>query len=154
MAMAQTERMSGATLDRFSVIDWQIDDELEHAMVQDLMYGELWLDVIRKTRKWVSEREMRAIISPRATQKGAIILELTHGDFESVFNACIKPQIPYDKIESTREFVKEKFKAAKTEIGIKQPANKPRSTRRKKTEVVEPEVVTETEATGLFDLPF
>ena len=148
-------QLDGATLDRFSVIDWQIDDELEHAMVQDLLYGELWLDVVRNTRKWVSERGLRAIISPRATQKGAIILELTHVDFESVFNACIKPQIPYDKIESTREFVKEKFNKAKTEVGIKQPAKKPRTTRRKKTEeVVVPEVVTATEATGLFDLPF
>lgn len=147
-------QLDGATLDRFSVIDWKIDDELEHTMVQDMMYGELWLDVVRKTRKWVSEREMRAIISPRATQKGAVILEVTHGSFDSVFNACIKPQIPYDKIESTREFVKEKFNTAKIEIGIKQPEKKPRTTRRKKTEVVEPEVLTATEATKLFDLPF
>lgn len=106
-------QLDGATLDRFAIIDWKIDEELERAMVAELKYGECWLDVVRKTRKFVEERSMRAIVSPRATQKGAIVLELTNGDWQKAFDACIKPQIPTDKISIVRDNVKIAFDTAK-----------------------------------------
>ena len=106
-------QLDGATLDRFAIIDWEIDNDLEKSLVANLKYGECWLEVVRKTREFVKDRAMRAIISPRATQKGAIVLELTDGDWKKAFNACIKPQIPTDKIAVVRDNVEVAFETAK-----------------------------------------
>lgn len=109
-------QLDGATLDRFAIIDWQIDEDLERALVSHLKYGEMWTNVVRKTREYVKERNIRAIISPRATQKGAIILELNGGKYEDAFNACIKPQLPTDKIDSIRCIVRDTFNVEKQKM--------------------------------------
>ena len=102
-------QLDGATLDRFATIDWKIDEKLEEALVKGLRYSNIWLKTVRSLRKYIDERSMRAIVSPRATVKGATVLEVSNGDFELAFDACIKPQIPVDKIISVKDFTKKEY---------------------------------------------
>ena len=102
-------QLDGATLDRFATIDWKIDEKLEEALVKGLRYSNIWLKTVRSLRKYIDERSMRAIVSPRATIKGATVLEVSNGDFELAFDACIKPQIPVDKIISVKDFTKKEY---------------------------------------------
>ena len=102
-------QLDGATLDRFATIDWKIDEKLEEALVKDMKYSVVWLKTIRKTRLYANERSMRAIISPRATIKGATVLEISNGDFELAYEACVKPQIPVDKVASMHDYMKNEF---------------------------------------------
>lgn len=102
-------QLDGATLDRFATIEWKVDEKLEEALVDGFKYGKAWLETVRQMRKYVAERSMRAIISPRASIKGATVLEISNGDFELAFNACVRPQIPVDKVNSTEYEMKSRY---------------------------------------------
>jgi cobaltochelatase CobS len=66
-------QLDAATLDRFVVLTWDIDDRVEEAMAGDQTK---WLAVVRAVRKKVvTELELRVVISPRATLRGAKLLE-------------------------------------------------------------------------------
>lgn len=111
-------QLDGATLDRFATIDWKIDEKLEEALVKDLKYSIVWLKTIRKTRLYANERSMRAIISPRATIKGATVLEVSNGDFELAYEACVKPQIPVDKVNIVHDYMKNEFENNMKVFGV------------------------------------
>lgn len=102
-------QLDGATLDRFTTIEWKVDEKLEEALVDGFKYGKAWLETVRQMRGYVAERSMRAIISPRASVKGATVLEISNGDFELAFNACVRPQIPVDKVNSTECEMKSRY---------------------------------------------
>lgn len=72
-------QLDAATLDRFVVVNWGIDHELERQMVAPYLYGEIWLEFVRATRTWVYAEDIKAIISPRITLQGAIMLEPDNG---------------------------------------------------------------------------
>jgi midasin (ATPase involved in ribosome maturation) len=66
-------QLDAATLDRFVVITWDIDDRVEEAMSNG---NAKWLAVVRAVRKRVVEElELRVVVSPRATLRGSILLE-------------------------------------------------------------------------------
>ncbi len=80
-------QLDGATLDRFAVLDWPIDEGLEAVMIGlpapapalDLGRGGLidaaaWLARIRSVRASIEKQQIRAIVSPRATQAGVALL--------------------------------------------------------------------------------
>jgi len=68
-------QLDAATLDRFAVINWDIDDRVEANLAGNTEDGKKWLRVVRAVRKKaVEELELRVVVSPRATQRGALLL--------------------------------------------------------------------------------
>lgn len=87
-------QLDAATLDRFAVLDWPVDEGLEAAMVGlpapapvlDLGRGGLidaaaWLGRVRSVRASVEKEQVRAVVSPRATQAGVALLAAGVGRF-------------------------------------------------------------------------
>lgn len=87
-------QLDAATLDRFAVLDWPIDEGLEAAMVGlpapapalDVARGGLidpagWLARVRAVRASVEKQQVRAVVSPRATVAGAALLAAGVGRF-------------------------------------------------------------------------
>ena len=87
-------QLDGATLDRFAVLDWPIDEGLEAVMIGlpapapalDLGRGGLidaaaWLARVRSVRASVEKQQIRAIVSPRATVAGVALLAAGVGRF-------------------------------------------------------------------------
>ena len=80
-------QLDAATLDRFAVLDWPVDEGLEAAMigvpapapVLDMaqggtLYPSAWLARVRLVRASVEKQQVRAVVSPRATQAGVALL--------------------------------------------------------------------------------
>lgn len=101
-------QLDGATLDRFVVLDWQIDEALERALVKNYELGEVWLDTIHDFRRKVEDHGLRAIISPRATIKGSQELELGF-KIDDVIESVILPQMPSDRTNWAIREVKNSF---------------------------------------------
>jgi cobaltochelatase CobS len=87
-------QLDAATLDRFAVLDWPVDEGLEAAMVGlpapapvlDLGRGGLldaagWLARVRAVRAGCEKQQVRAVVSPRATQAGVALLAAGVGRF-------------------------------------------------------------------------
>ena len=64
-------RLDGATLDRFIIIDVDYDINLE----RNLANNDTWVDVVEKVRENIKEQGIKMIISPRASIDGADLLE-------------------------------------------------------------------------------
>lgn len=90
-------QLDAATLDRFAIIDWEIDDELEQSLAVGI-YGQAWYQAVKASRAYVAEHNIRAIVSPRATQKGSQLLSAgIHVD--EVVKAVLLGSVPMDKKE-------------------------------------------------------
>ena len=87
-------QLDAATLDRFAVLDWPVDEGLEAAMigvpapapVLDIaqggtLYPSAWLARVRLVRASVEKQQVRAVVSPRATQAGVALLAAGVGRF-------------------------------------------------------------------------
>lgn len=61
-----------ATLDRFVILEWGIDDALEEAMAPN---HKSWVKTVQKVRAKVREKGIKVQITPRATLYGASLLE-------------------------------------------------------------------------------
>ena len=81
-------QLDAATLDRFITIDWEIDESLETQLISSYTHGSRWFKVVKGLRKVVEDHSYRLIISPRATLKGASMLELGIS-FDQVVKMCI-----------------------------------------------------------------
>jgi len=66
-------KLDSATVDRFTVLDWQLDEELEEKITNN----EGWLKIVRKCRKIAEEQLEGVAITPRSSYKGAELLK--HG---------------------------------------------------------------------------
>lgn len=64
-------RLDAATLDRFTMINIDYDLELE----KTITHCDKWMEIIQKLRKNADEYDLKVIISPRASQKGADMFE-------------------------------------------------------------------------------
>lgn len=63
-------QLDAATLDRFVIIEWGYDEELEDTMVKN----KEWLNFIRKCRFNANTYNIRTVISPRASMAGEKLL--------------------------------------------------------------------------------
>ena len=88
-------QLDAATLDRFAVIEWLIDDELESNLTVGLN-GKAWYMAVRACRDFVAEKNIRALVSPRATQKGSRLLDAGQ-DLNEVISATLLGSVPDDK---------------------------------------------------------
>lgn len=63
-------QLDAATLDRFAVVDFEYDEELERMIAGN----DAWVEKIQRYRKRAFELKMRVVISPRASIYGAKLL--------------------------------------------------------------------------------
>ncbi len=94
-------QLDAATLDRFAVIEWFIDDELESQLTTGLN-GKAWYMAVRAARDYVADKKIRALVSPRATQKGSRLLDVGQ-DLDEVINATLLSSVPEDKKADVRD---------------------------------------------------
>lgn len=93
-------QLDAATLDRFVVINWDIDDRVEEAMAGTSEDGKRWLKVVRAVRKRVlTELELRIVVSPRATLRGATLLG-TKMKFDDVLQIALLANMPASEREA------------------------------------------------------
>jgi len=87
-------QLDAATLDRFTVLNWDIDDKIEASLAGTDESGKRWLNVVRTVRKRVVEDlDLRVVISPRATLRGAQLLAAGMA-FEDVMVSALTGSIP------------------------------------------------------------
>lgn len=112
-------QLDGATLDRFVILDWEVDEELENNLVEPYG-GQSFLKTVRWLRGVAKTSGMRAIVSPRMSIKGATCLHMGVG-IDEVVDMVVMAQIPTDKKDSTRrdfinqyrQFHREELEAAR-----------------------------------------
>ena len=85
-------QLDAATLDRFTTIVWNVDTKLESGMVACFKNGESWLKVVRSMRERVERDGLRILITPRATLKGASLLDIGL-DFDTVLSMTVLEQV-------------------------------------------------------------
>ena len=88
-------QLDAATLDRFVTLQWDIDTNVEESLAIG-RYGTPWLGVVRMVREYVESRELRVVVSPRATQRGAKLLAAGL-DFNDVLHMALLSQFPADE---------------------------------------------------------
>lgn len=77
-----------ATLDRFIVLNWDVDEDLEGHLVDHYDNGRKWHKVVKEVRKIVNQNQYRVVVSPRATIKGAMLLDIGH-TFDEVVESVL-----------------------------------------------------------------
>jgi MoxR-like ATPase len=88
-------QLDAATLDRFVTLQWDIDANVEESLAIG-HYGPSWLGVVRMVRDYVEQRELRIVVSPRATQRGAKLLAAGL-DFNDVLHMALLSQFQADE---------------------------------------------------------
>lgn len=63
-------QLDASTLDRFAMIEWSYDEELEDSLVDN----KKWLKEVRRIRQIVADKKIRTVISPRASITGSKLL--------------------------------------------------------------------------------
>jgi cobaltochelatase CobS len=107
-------QLDAATLDRFAVIEWLIDDELESNLTVGLN-GKAWYMAVRACRDFVAEKNIRALVSPRATQKGSKLLDAGQ-DLNEVINATLLGSVPDDKKQDVTQIATSIFNKFASEV--------------------------------------
>lgn len=64
-------RLDGAFLDRFVMLHWDIDEELERSICRNA----LWVGHVQRVRRAAKTQGLKVIISPRATYNGEALIE-------------------------------------------------------------------------------
>ncbi len=77
-------QLDAATLDRFVPFDWPVDEVLEASFVASMEHGPRWHIVVKTVRKHADSQAWHVICSPRATIKGAALLDAGFGVEEVV----------------------------------------------------------------------
>jgi cobaltochelatase CobS len=107
-------QLDAATLDRFAIIEWLIDDELESNLATGLN-GKAWYMAVRAARDYITEKSIRALASPRATQKGSKLLDVGIG-IEEVIKATLLGSVPDDKKADVTQVVTTIFNKFASEV--------------------------------------
>ncbi len=107
-------QLDAATLDRFAMIEWLIDDELESNLTTGLN-GKAWYMAVRAARDYVAEKNIRALISPRATQKGSKLLHIGQ-PLEEVIHATMLGSVPEDKKQDVLQVATSIFNKFASEV--------------------------------------
>lgn len=79
-------RLDGATLDRFIVINVDYDENLESSLTDN----ERWFGVVQRIRQNIQDQGIKMIVSPRASMDGADLLDAGFGIAEVVDMVILK----------------------------------------------------------------
>lgn len=99
-------QLDAATLDRFAIIEWLVDEKLESSLAGTDENGQKWFQVVTKTRAEVEKQGMRVLVTPRSTQRGAILLA-AGAKINDVLEYALMNSVPQDKQETLRQFAKD-----------------------------------------------
>lgn len=90
--------IDAATKDRFVFVDILIDENVEDAMVQatglDTETAMAWLTIVRQCRKNVNDHGLQLIVSPRAAENGAHLIDAGFSTREVVDMTILKGAKP------------------------------------------------------------
>lgn len=116
-------QLDAATLDRFVLIDWKRDKKLEEKLTEPYTYGRFWCAFVRRVRDWVDDQGLKAIISPRTTVQGAILLQPREGEltiskdkFLDTIDSTILKSIPTSNHGQIKQMAKDYFAENYTEV--------------------------------------
>lgn len=101
-------QLDAATLDRFTIVDWNVDANLEESLSVG-NDGKQWYETVKTVRNWIAKHNIRALVTPRATQKGSALLQ-NGFDIEEVIPAVLLGSVPDDKKQEVTKIAIEKFK--------------------------------------------
>lgn len=96
-------QLDAATLDRFAIMEWLVDEKLEASLAGDDENGKAWFQVVKQTRAEVEKQGMRVLVTPRSTQRGAILLA-AGAEFDDVLEYALMNSVPEDKKDTLRNF--------------------------------------------------
>jgi hypothetical protein len=88
-------RLDAATLDRFTIIHWNIDEKVERAIAGNdtAMYN-----AITAARSYCEKSEIDAMITPRTTQK-AVALHKLNWSVKAIWDVVLKPYVPSEYVD-------------------------------------------------------
>lgn len=88
-------RLDAATLDRFTIIHWNIDEKVERAIAGNdtAMYN-----AIAAARSYCERSEIDAMITPRTTQK-AVALHKLSWSVQGIWDVVLKPYVPSECVD-------------------------------------------------------
>lgn len=88
-------RLDAATLDRFTIFHWDIDEKVERAIAgsDTAMYK-----AIAAARSYCERSEINAMITPRTTQK-AVTLHKLSWSVQGIWEVALKPYIPSEYVD-------------------------------------------------------
>ena len=88
-------RLDAATLDRFTIIHWDIDEKVERAIAGNdtAMYN-----AITAARSYCERSEIDAMITPRTTQK-AVALHKLNWSVQGIWDVVLKPYVPSEYVD-------------------------------------------------------
>lgn len=101
-------QLDAATLDRFVVIDWAVDENLEKALAGNDVLGKRWHKVVLELRQFVQREGLRILVTPRATIKGSTLLRAGL-EFKEVLYAVLLSGAPQDKQEQLERIATDKW---------------------------------------------
>lgn len=102
-------QLDAATLDRFTIIEWDIDSNVEEALSGG-PYGAAWYAAVLEARAYVGKHNIRSLITPRATQKGCLMLA-SDIPLDVVIHATLLGSVPDDKKDAVYEVAQKAFDA-------------------------------------------
>jgi len=98
-------KLDAAFIDRFTVLDWTLDEELEEKITNN----EGWLKIVRKCRTIAEEQLESVAITPRSSYKGAELLR--HGfSADEVIKMVIIKAMGIDEEETLLKGITENMK--------------------------------------------
>lgn len=83
-------RLDAATLDRFTIFNWEIDEKIEQAIAGQ---NKAIYNAIIAARSWCEGRRIDAMITPRTTQKAAALHKIGW-DVANIWKVTLVPYIP------------------------------------------------------------
>lgn len=115
-------QLDAATLDRFATCSFDIDEKLEYLLsgASSSDTANRWLSTVRKVRSYVESEGIRALVTPRATYKGATMLDAGM-EFDFVLNSTILSGMSTDKHKYVTEIATSEFGNAPVTTGFAIP---------------------------------
>jgi len=90
-------KLDSATRDRFVVLDWEYDKDLERALaLQECEEAEPWITWCQTTRKWAEENAPRVMVTPRSCIFGARLLKNTDLPMNEIYKLTVARGITED----------------------------------------------------------
>lgn len=105
-------QLDAATLDRFIVMEWMVDNELENALAGEDETGKRWYEAVIAVRKYIESNGLRALVTPRATLRGATLLA-SGVDFDEVLEVALLAPLPSDKKSVFKDVAVRAYRDAK-----------------------------------------
>lgn len=93
-------QLDGATLDRFSIIEWEIDEKLELRISPN----EKWTKKVQKIRKIILQEKIRHLVTPRASIAGGQLLAVGISE-QDVENAVIWKGLDIEQIKKIKSYL-------------------------------------------------